>query len=166
MVLIITCEAEKQWFSVLTVQEHTWGRSLELKRKIWAGKIWGCYEHMGGKLEVVEVDNEVNSDEWKLLSHVWLFETPWTVQAPPVHGILQERILEWVAMPFCRGWNPGLLHCRQIVYCLSHQGSPKAFYKHSFQCSTILAAWMLLATFSLWKSNSCSPVDFSWLLHL
>ena len=22
------------------------------------------------------------------------------------------------------GSNPGLLHCRQIVYCLSHQGSP------------------------------------------
>ena len=23
-----------------------------------------------------------------------------------------------------QGWNPGLLHCRQILYCLSHQGSP------------------------------------------
>ena len=28
-----------------------------------------------------------------------------------VHGILQARILEWVAFPFCRGLNPGLLHC-------------------------------------------------------
>ena len=46
-----------------------------------------------------------------------------------VHGILQGRILEWVAIPFCRGFfDPGLnldlLHCRQILYCLSHQGSP------------------------------------------
>ena len=46
-----------------------------------------------------------------------------------VHGILQARILEWVAIPFSRGitptqgWNPGLLHRRQILYCLSHQGS-------------------------------------------
>ena len=24
-----------------------------------------------------------------------------------------------------QGWNLGLLHCRQILYCLSHQGSPK-----------------------------------------
>ena len=24
-----------------------------------------------------------------------------------------------------RGWNPGLLHCRQILYVLSHQGSPR-----------------------------------------
>ena len=39
-----------------------------------------------------------------LLSHVWLFETPWTVcQAPLSMGILQARILEWVAMPSTRG---------------------------------------------------------------
>ena len=46
-----------------------------------------------------------------------------------VHGILQARILEWAAIPFSRGSsrlssNPGLLHCRQIPYHLSHQGSP------------------------------------------
>ena len=47
-----------------------------------------------------------------------------------VHGILQARILEWVAIPFCngsfpsQGLNPSLLHCRQIIYHLSHQGSP------------------------------------------
>ena len=48
-----------------------------------------------------------------------------------VHGILQARILEWVAIPFSRGifptqgMNPGLLHCRQILYQLSHEGSPR-----------------------------------------
>ena len=26
-----------------------------------------------------------------------------------------------------QGSNPGLLHCRQIIYCLSHQGSPIFF---------------------------------------
>ena len=46
-----------------------------------------------------------------------------------VHGILQARILEWVAMPSSsgifptQGSNPGLLHCRQILHHLSHQGS-------------------------------------------
>ena len=46
-----------------------------------------------------------------------------------VHGILQARILEWVAFPFSKGifltqgWNPGLPSRRQILYCLSHQGS-------------------------------------------
>ena len=47
-----------------------------------------------------------------------------------VHGTLQIRILEWVAMPSSKGrpqgLNPDLLHCRQIFYCLSHQGSRKA----------------------------------------
>ena len=39
-----------------------------------------------------------------------------------VHGILQARILEWVAISFSRGSsqtqesNRGLLHCRQILY--------------------------------------------------
>ena len=83
-----------------------------------------------------------------------------------VHGILQARILEWVAVPFSRessqprspalqvgSWpaeppgksnntgvgnlsllqqifptqesNWGLLHCKQILYQLNYQGSPK-----------------------------------------
>ena len=46
-----------------------------------------------------------------------------------VHGILQARILEWVAIPSSRPSQPreiepGLLHCRRILYQLSHQGSP------------------------------------------
>ena len=36
--------------------------------------------------------------KWKSLSHVWLFATSWTV-----HGILQARILEWVAFSFSGG---------------------------------------------------------------
>jgi len=52
--------------------------------------------------------------------------------SPPdssVHGILQARILHWVAIPFSRGnpdpgFNPGHLRRRRILYCLSHQGSP------------------------------------------
>ena len=72
--------------------------------------------------------------KWKLLSYVQLLATPWTV----VHGILQARILEWVAFPFSRvssqprDWtqvslfltqdlNWGLPHCRQILYQLSYQ---------------------------------------------
>ena len=39
-----------------------------------------------------------------------------------VHGILQARIPEWVAFPFSRG----LPHCRQVLFQLSHKGSPTA----------------------------------------
>ena len=46
-------------------------------------------------------------DECAVLSHfncVWLFATSWTVarQALFFHGILQAKILEWVAMPSSR----------------------------------------------------------------
>ena len=46
----------------------------------------------------------------------------------------QARLLEWVAIPSSRGVfltqgsNPGLLHCRQILYYLSHQESPYIKY--------------------------------------
>ena len=52
-----------------------------------------------------------------------------THQAPLSMVILSTRILEWVAIPFSRGIFPtqglnlGLLHCRQMLYHLSHQGS-------------------------------------------
>ena len=55
---------------------------------------------------------------------------------PSVHGILQARILEWVAMSSSRvsswtqGSNPGLLHCRQIFYHLSHKGKSKEWCRH------------------------------------
>jgi len=48
-----------------------------------------------------------------------------------VHGILQERILERIATPFSRGSSQPrdqiwvYLHCKRILYQLSHQGSPK-----------------------------------------
>ena len=40
-----------------------------------------------------------------LLSHFSCSDcvTPWTVPGPSVHGILQARILEWVAVLFSRG---------------------------------------------------------------
>ena len=43
--------------------------------------------------------------KWKSFSRVRLFTTPGTVacQAPQSMGILQARILEWVAIPFSRG---------------------------------------------------------------
>ena len=64
-------------------------------------------------------------------SCVWLFVT-WTVahQAPLSMGFLQARILKSVVMPSPRRSSQfqdlsqvSCLHCRQILYCLSHQGS-------------------------------------------
>ena len=43
-----------------------------------------------------------------------------------VHGILEARILSLLQGIFpTQGSNPGLLHCRRILYQLSHKGSPR-----------------------------------------
>ena len=52
-----------------------------------------------------------------------------------VHGILQARILEWVAFPFSWGSSQPrdrtqISHCRQILYQLSHQGNPELPVSH------------------------------------
>ena len=64
-----------------------------------------------------------------------------------VHGILQARILEWVAIFFSRrssqpkdwtqilpthGLNPSLPHCRQTLYHLSHKGN---HFLNIFKCN-------------------------------
>ena len=45
-----------------------------------------------------------------------------------VHGIVQARMLELVAMPSSRGSSQTQelnLHCRQILYHLNHLGNPE-----------------------------------------
>ena len=66
-----------------------------------------------------------------VLSCIQFSEIQWIVacQDPLSMGILQARILEWVAMPFSRdlpnlGIEPGLSQGRQILYQLSYLGSP------------------------------------------
>ena len=60
-----------------------------------------------------------------------------------VHGILQTRILEWVAFSFSKGifptqgLNPGLPHCRWIPHQLSHKGSSECAASINTHCKTI-----------------------------
>ena len=41
------------------------------------------------------------------LSHVWLFETPWTVarQAPPSVEFPMQEILEWITISYSIKWS-------------------------------------------------------------
>ena len=64
------------------------------------------------------------------LSHVQFFVTPWTIahQAPLSMGFPRPEY--WSGFPFPSpgdlpdpGIEPGLLHCRWILYHLSYQGS-------------------------------------------
>ena len=59
-----------------------------------------------------------------------------------VHGILQARILEWVAIPFLQGifltlgLNWGLWYYRQILYHLNHRGSVQ-LSSIQYSCSVV-----------------------------
>ena len=69
--------------------------------------------------------------KWKWLVSDSLQSMDCSPPGSSVHGILQARVLDWVAISFSRGIVPieglnlGLLQCRQILYHLSHQQSPK-----------------------------------------
>ena len=65
--------------------------------------------------------------KWKSFSHVGLFATPRVYS--PWNSLGQNTgvgslSLLWGILP-TQGSNPGLLHCRRILYQLSHQGSPR-----------------------------------------
>ena len=69
-----------------------------------------------------------------VFSFFWKWKWKYPILCNPmdciVHGILQARMLKWVAFPFSRAsfqprdWTQVSQHCRQILYQLSHQGSP------------------------------------------
>ena len=70
--------------------------------------------------------------KWKLLSRVQLFATPWTIQSMefsrPKYWSGQlyspgDSLLQGIFST--QGSNPGVLHCRWILYQLSHQRSPR-----------------------------------------
>ena len=71
------------------------------------------------------ISGQVCISVWKMLTFVWFCDPiDYTV-----HWIPQAKTLEWVAFPLQETFptqrlNPHLLHCRQILYQLSHKGSP------------------------------------------
>ena len=96
------------------------------------------------------------------LSFSMLFETPWTI------AFLAPLSMEFSKQEYCSGlpfpspdlltqeWNLCLLHCRQILYCLTHQRSPPSQYTHGqsiFQMSLDLPEFKCGAFFILLYTN-------------
>ena len=92
---------------------------------------------------------------------VRLFVTPTdcSLLGSSVHGILQARILEWVANPFSRGIfltqgsNPGLLSGRQIVYRSANVVPP--FFQPGWSGTLTSPPWMVSITPSMGWETSC-----------
>ena len=63
---------------------------------------------------------------------------------PSVHGILQARILEWVAISFSQGLNPSLLHFLQWQMSslpLTPPGKPSHLNQHPVFYNEILSTF-------------------------
>ena len=96
-----------------------------------------------------------DSEKWKMLSHAWFFETSRTV----VHGILQARLLEWVAVSLLQrlfptqGSDPGLLHCGQIFLPTGPPGKPddeaEAYLALAFYLGTSLSQACIMGSRNL-----------------
>ena len=107
-------------------------------------------------------------------SHVWLFLTLWTVAHQVFLSMGFSRQEYWVDLLFqgiflTQGLNPRLLylvHCRQILYPLSHLGSPWLSYMLS-NLSVFLLKWRLNLSLNLKGLPKYKVLNYlpSFLLH-
>ena len=89
-------------------------RGCRMKGQGEQKKFYGCILLLGNHLKW----------KWKLLSPVGLFETPCPWNSPGQNtGVGSLSLLQGI-FP-AQGSNPGFLHCRQILYQLSHKGSQR-----------------------------------------
>ena len=86
--------------------------------------------------------------KWKSLSHAQLSVTAWTIQAmnslqfsiiqnsPGQNTGVSSLSLFQGIFPM-QGSNPGLLHCRWILYQLSHKGGPRILEGVAYPSSSV-----------------------------
>ena len=92
------------------------------------------------------------------LSPVWLFVTPRTVarQVPLSMGFSRQEYWSGLPLPSpAQGLNRGLLHCRQILCHLSHQGS--SFVSSGCHNKIPQTGWWKQHNYSLTDLEATSP---------
>ena len=99
---------------------------------------------------------------------LWTLNSPWN--SPGQHtGVGRLSLLQGIFPT--QGWNPGLLHCRWILYQLSHQGSPKCPSAQLLSCChrkwpqgySFLHALLFFVVFFIFIIY-CGSVDFQCCL--
>ena len=140
------------------MEENTWNQQhcqLSLLRgrrecaRIKEGSNWGI-PHIADSRSCTRANyltyskQQHHQKEVKLLSHVWLCD-PMDCSPPgsSVHGIFQARVPGFPLQGIfpAQGSNPGLPHCRQMLYHLSHQGSPRGLSSEHKAKMVISATW-------------------------
>ena len=91
----------------------------------------GVITHLEPDILECQVEALLQTKLVEKVVHTQSYPTLWdpvdcSLPGSSVHGILQAEILEWVAMSFSRGSSQprDQTQSREILYHLSHQGSP------------------------------------------
>ena len=99
-----------------------------------------------------------------MISCVQLFDTPWTVAHQPPLSMEFFRQEYWSGLPCpspgifpIQESNPGLLYCRQILYHLSHQGSPSKIKMALRKLNSTNNPVILKVDFSYYTENMGFP---------
>ena len=109
-----------EWIAIPLSRRFSWSRD-----RAWVFCI-------AGRFFTIWSMREAHCKDWvskvKSLSCVWLFVTPWTVayQAPLSMGFSRQYYWSGFLLQGIfptKGLNPGLPHCRQTLYRLSHVSS-------------------------------------------
>ena len=119
-------QAHRVWYSSFLLRASTKAMSMDKLRRAVSETMWGGKKQsreLGGggtnarrgrgalthsevhcpyQLSSTDPVHQARASLWSHFSHAWLFATP-RLPGSSVRGILQARILEWVAMPSCRG---------------------------------------------------------------
>ena len=117
------------------------------------------------KLKIYDHLNKKRKKKWKIkVAQLCLTLCNAMDCSPPgssVYGISQAIIPERVAISLLQGifliqgLNLGLLHCRQILYHLSHQGSPQSNGIDKFNTILLLKTQVVRKIFrNLWRLST------------
>ena len=94
--------------------------------------------------------------KWKLLGCVRFFVTPWT---HTVHGILQARILDWVAYSFSSDLpNPGIKPSSPSLQVDSLPAEPQGKPKNTGFGSLSIVQWIFLTQKLNWGLLHCRQI--------
>ena len=100
----------------------------------------------------------------KVESYVWVFATPWPVacQAPlsmefpgKITGVGSHSLLQGIFST--QASNLGLLHFRQILYHLSHQGSPSPVCHYNPTTSLTTSSYKDAQSLMSWSCSCPAP---------
>ena len=107
--------------------------------------------------------------KWKWLSHVQIFVTPWLYSPwnSPGQNTRMGSLFHLQGIAPTQGSNPGLPHCRQILYQLSHKRSPRLLEWVQFSSAQSLSpVWFFAIPWIAAHQASLSIINSQNLLRL